>query len=146
MLLPRSCNDQLKIYISSHRLNLSALPSNIIFLHFPCTVFTLFSFHTLFSVFVWCLSLCSLSLYFHLFSDMPQPTPPFLLFLPAIHLPLLSSLIILSHLLLEPGSVNEGENPALALCSTHAMSHAVSFFYVHSEIVLNLLLTLFSML
>lgn len=134
MLLPRSCNAQLKIYISSHRLYLSALSSNIIFLHFPCALFTLFSFHTLFSVFdfVWSLSLCFLLLYFHLFSDMPQPTPPFLLFLPAIHLPLLSSLIILSHLLLEPGSINEGENPALALCLTHAMSHVVSFFYVHS--------------
>lgn len=101
---------------------------------FPALSSPFFSFHTLFSVFdfVWSLSLCSLLLYFHLFSDMPQPTPPFLLFLPAIQLPLLSSLIILSHLLLEPGSINEGENPALALCSTHAMSmHFLSFTCTH---------------
>lgn len=46
-------------------------------------------------------------------SDTFQTTPPFLLFLPAIHLPLLSPLIILSHLLPEPVSVNGGEVSAL---------------------------------
>lgn len=77
---------------------------------------------------------------------MSQPTPPFLLFLPALHLTLLSSLIILPHLLPEPGSIKEGENPALVFTSTHAVSHAVSLFHVYLFNCSNLLLTVFSML
>uniref|UniRef100_A0A1A7XU50 TBC1 (Tre-2/USP6, BUB2, cdc16) domain family, member 1 n=1 Tax=Iconisemion striatum TaxID=60296 RepID=A0A1A7XU50_9TELE len=57
---------------------------------------------------------------FHRLSEMPQPTPPFLLFLPALHPTLLSFSTILPHLLLEPGSVRKGESSVFssALCIT----------------------------
>lgn len=126
-------------YMSTHKLFLPDLPSKNSFSLSP------FSVHTILCVFEFLyLFLCSLFLYLHCFPDMSQPTPPFLLFLFAFCLPLLSSLIILPHLLLEPGSIKEGENPALVFCSTLA----VSLFFVLCALVncSILLLTLFSML
>lgn len=109
--------------MSTHELYLPPLPSKHSF------SLPFFSFHTILCVFGFLcfLSLCSLFLYFPYFPDMSQPTPPFLLFLPALRLPLLSSLIILPHLLLEPGSIKEGENPALVFCSTLAVSPFLCF-------------------
>lgn len=101
--------------------------SNIIFLHFHCSLFTFFFLFILNSMNFRPLSLCSFCLYFHGFSDMFQTTPPFLLFLPAIHLPLLSPLIILSHLLPEAVSINGGEISALTFLF-HSCDIPCSFF------------------
>lgn len=112
--------------------------SAVLYLPLPCSFSSLLilCFHTFFSACdCFCfLSLCSLLLYLRCFSDLPQQTPPFLLFLPALHLPLLS-LIIPPHLLLDRGSIREGENPALAFSSTPAVSLAIYLLYVNSLIV-----------
>lgn len=116
-------------------LYLEALPSKNIFISvsllFLLTHFFLFSYF--FSVFdSLFLSLCSLFLYLHCFSDISQLTlPPFHPFLLALHLPLLFLLVIFLHLVLERGSIKEGENRALAFCSAHVVSLFSAFLICH---------------
>lgn len=66
-----------------------------------------------------------LTLNSYCFSDMPQLTPPFLLSLHAIQLPLLLPFFLPT---LELALLNEGENPAFL--PPNALAHAaLSFFF-----------------
>lgn len=66
-------------------------------------------------------------LYLHCFSDLTQPTPPFLLFLLPIHLLVLLP-IIPYHLLLQLDPISEGEIPAAPLDFT--LPHGPRSFFV----------------
>lgn len=88
-----------------------------------------FSCHLFSCDFLCSLSLRCLFLHSHHFSDISQPTPPFVLFLPALHLLLFSTLITLPQRLVERSSIKDGENPALVFSLTHAfLSRPVSLF------------------